>query len=599
MKGIVVKERVKRNISLLMCIILIGMTAIGCGEKTEQKESNKNTLTINNGKGYIADEFFDNLKKKYNDIDFEISNFSGNNISGFSRETLKHGDIPDIYISTQPFDKENQKKYLIDMSGYKFINKYTTTSLNEVENDGGIYVVPANLQMTGISYNKTLMEKHGWKVPNSFEELKELAPKIEAEGYDVMRALFNLDGYSFNYFFNIGNTKYFSTASGEKWKEDFINGKAKAKGNKQLLECAKYFKQWVDAGFIKESEIEAGSEPQYAFMNGESVFFLSLGLSTYENVTEDGEKYEFGVLPWLSEDGNNNMLVSSASRYFGISKELTKKGNEQKLKNALRVLEYISTEEGQKALVADNSSPWMYMTPLKNSEMDKKNPFYEMKELIEHGNVVNLVYNGWEKYFIKIANNLKSFVKGKVSPEELLKEFDKCYKDGQKNTGNDVFAKAKHNMTIEDAARICGIAQAKATKADVALVSHGGYNRETPNPYGVNWYFYKGNVDTEIVNIFATKCSTLTVLEMKGSQIKKLVKKGLALYEDTEPFKYSVFVKNDKKLKDDKIYRVVAGTDEFTPDLQKKGKTIEVSSNDVIREYVKTLGEFSSEDINW
>ena len=68
MKGIVVKERIKRNISLLMCTILIGMTAIGCGEKTEQKESNKNTLTINNGKGYIADEFFDNLKKKYNDI---------------------------------------------------------------------------------------------------------------------------------------------------------------------------------------------------------------------------------------------------------------------------------------------------------------------------------------------------------------------------------------------------------------------------------------------------------------------------------------------------------------------------------------------------
>ena len=62
MKGIVIKERIKRNISLLMCIILIGMTVIGCGEKTEQKESNKNTLTINNGKGYISDEFFDNLK---------------------------------------------------------------------------------------------------------------------------------------------------------------------------------------------------------------------------------------------------------------------------------------------------------------------------------------------------------------------------------------------------------------------------------------------------------------------------------------------------------------------------------------------------------
>ena len=104
---------------------------------------------------------------------------------------------------------------------------------------------------------------------------------------------------------------------------------------------------------------------------------------------------------------------------------------------------------------------------------------------------------------------------------------------------------------------------------------------------------------SKIINIFATKCSTLTVIEMKGSQIKKLAKKGLVLSEDTEPFKYSVFVKNDKKLKDDKTYKVVAATDEFTPDLQKKGKTIEMSSNDVIRDYVKTLGEFSADDINW
>ena len=86
---------------------------------------------------------------------------------------------------------------------------------------------------------------------------------------------------------------------------------------------------------------------------------------------------------------------------------------------------------------------------------------------------------------------------------------------------------------------------------------------------------------------------------MKGSEIKELVKKGFKLYDKEASFKYSVFVKNDKKIKDNKTYKVVVGTEELTPDLQKKGKVIEILSKDVIREYVKTLGEFTDKDIKW
>ena len=587
----------KRIVSTILCITIIVLT--GCNSEGKKENIKHEALSLCNGKSYISNEFFDKMKEKYPKINFEVTNFSGNNISGYSRETLEHGDIPDIYISTQAFSKDAQKKYLLDLSGYKFINNYSTSSLNEVEVDGGIYLLPMNMQMTGISYNKTLMEQNGWEVPNSFEELKKLAPKIKAKGYDVMRAAFGLDGYPFNYFFNIGNTKYFSTAEGEKWKEDFITGKEKAAGNKELLSSAKYFKKWVDEGFIKTSEIGLGREPEEAFMNGECVFFLSLGLLEYEHTTEDGVTYEYGVMPWLSEDGNSNMLVCSPSRYIGINKELATKGNEQKLKDALKVMEFLSTKEGQDALVSDHANSWLYSTSLVDSNMDKKNPFYSMKDLIEQGNVVNLVYTGWEDYVVTMAGEIKSFITGDITAKELLKGFDNCYKEAKKEKGKDVLAKAKHNMTIEDAARICGIGEAKAVGADVALVSHGGYNREEANEYGVNWYIYKGNIDYEVLNIFRTKCETLSVIEMKGSDIKKLVEKGFDLYGDGNSFKYSVYAKDDKEIKDNKVYKVVAGTEELTKDIQKKAKVVEISTKDAIAEYVKTLGEFEASDIKW
>ncbi|MEI3406139.1 MAG: extracellular solute-binding protein [Christensenellales bacterium] len=46
--------------------------------------------------------------------------------------------------------------------------------------DGAIYTLPATYNCDGITYNKTLMEKHGWTLPKTFAELEALAEKAKA-----------------------------------------------------------------------------------------------------------------------------------------------------------------------------------------------------------------------------------------------------------------------------------------------------------------------------------------------------------------------------------------------------------------------------------
>ena len=597
------KTFLRKILSMVMCFTMVMGTLGGCDNKEETKHiETKNMehepLTIFSIHDMDIKNFSEELHKKYPEVNIEIKSFEGQNASGFSLYTIENGDIPDIYISTILVSPESQQEYLLDLSNYEFVNSYTTTMLNEIDNEGGIYLLPSSYQLFGINYNKTIMEENGWEVPKSFEELEALAPEIEAAGYDVMRAMFDLSAYPFYYFFDIGNTNFFSTANGEQWKKDFIAGNDKAAGNEELLESVRYFKRWIDSGLLKSMELETGEEPKEAFMRGESVFFLCLGFTEYTHATKDGKEYEFGIMPWLSEDGNNNMFVRKVDYYFGVNKELEEKGNEQKLEDALKIMEFLSSKEGQNALVEETENPWLYTAPLVGSEVAKESPYYPWNDCVTSGHTIPLVYVGWEDLLIPMAQDITQLMKGKLSPEQLLEEFDKEYNEifrGQKK----VLGVAETDMTFEDTAKLCGNAVGIAADADAALVSLGGYHDGKLNRHGVNWYFYSGAIDLDVIDLFKTRSDTISVLEMTGAEIKELVKKGFDLHGDGDTFEYVLSTKGDMELEDNTVYKVAVGTKEITKDLQEKSVLVEITTEEAIIDYVTSLGTFGSEDIIW
>lgn len=592
------ERRWHQTVCILLAVVLLGALG-GCGVENNENKAHE-PLTLCNVNDTITPYFLEELHKVHPEIVLDMSYYRGANGSGYTMHTLEQGDIPDVYIATQLFHPEKQKEYLMDLSGYDFINNYTTTLLNEIDNDGGIYLIPCSYQLVGITYNKTIMDENGWEVPQSLEELEALAPEIKAAGYDVMRALFTLDGYPFNYFFNLGNTQYFSTADGTRWKNDFVQGKAKASGNEELLKTVEYFQRWFENGLLTVSDIDAGNEPEKAFYNGECIFYLSLGIKNYTHTTEDGKTYEFGVIPWLSEDGNNNMLTQSLTQYFGINKELLEKGNEQKLEDALNLLRFLSSSEGQAALVAETANSWLYTSPLVGSAVSEKSPFYPMNDLVISGNTVPLVYVNWEALIAPMAKDIKMLIKGEITPEQLLEEFDKSYVDVMSGGGEEVLAVAKEDMTLEDTVRLCGIAVGKAVDADATLTSLGGfYVGDKTNRYGVPWYFYAGNVTSEVVNIFRTRCDTTSVIEMTGAEIKAMAEAGFDLHGNGQPFTYVLTTRGDMELDDEAVYRLAVGTEELTAEWKEKATVVEVSSKQAIIDYVSTLGAFGPEDIIW
>lgn len=572
------KAVLNKILSLFLGVILTAGLLSGCGGRKERE-----TLTMSSCNGLITDEFLEAFHREYPEVNLEIYNYVGMNGSGYAQHILEQGELADIYVSTQSFSRQAQEKYLLNLSNYSFVNNYTTLLLDAQEINGGIYLLPTGYQLCGIYYNKTLLRENGWQVPESFEELVTLSEQIEAAGYRTMGNAMDLEGYPLNFFFNLGNTVYFGTPQGTQWKEDFPRGEARAVGNEGLKEAVEYYHQWIAHGFITPEHMGAAQ-----FYEGECVFYLCLGLGQYRYTTGEGKEYEFGIMPWLSQDGSNNMLTRSISRYMGINKSLAERGNEQKLEDALKLFQFLSTREGQEALLAGRSE---FMFSLDENAVPQDSPYREVMSLVQEGRTVELVYVGWEDYIIPVAWQLKRLIQGEVDTESLVEALDRVREEVAEGSSADLYASLERTLTMEETARLAAIAQGKAVGADCAIISlNAGRKGGLSNYYGLSWHLYQGDIKEDCVNMIRPRSSTVSVVERTGAEIKALQRGGFDWNKNGIPYEYCLFTKGDMELEDDIVYKLAVSTGELPEDWAETAAETEVSPGEAIIDYLKELG---------
>ena len=219
---------------------------------------------------------------------------------------------------------------MIDMSGYAFTDNYAEARLREVTDNGAIYMLPMYYDCIGITYNKTLLEKHGWELPNSLRELEKLAAKVREAGCQLALDQVQFPGYGFQYFCNIMSTNYLNTPDGRKWQDRFLDGDATMADTQEMVQNMEILEKWRKIGMLNgDGDPKSDEETRRKMAEGNTLFMLGSSNIFTDEETED----EFGLMPYLSEDGTQNAFIMNVSRYIGLNKHLKDKGNEQKLED--------------------------------------------------------------------------------------------------------------------------------------------------------------------------------------------------------------------------------------------------------------------------
>ena len=585
--------KIKRWLStMLAAVMLIGLTA--CGGGTNSSAGTHEPITIMD-----ANRDYDGLAElvheQYPEINLQIEAYHGQNTSAYMAKQLKTGDMPDIYSSTQAWNEDWQKENLIDLAQYPVTDLYNEVRMNDTEVDGATYLIPYDFKILSLCYNKTLFDKHGWKAPQSFTELQALVPQIKAAGVNVSACQMNLPGFGFQYLCNIADTVFLRTVEGRKWQEDFLSGKVNADA---LQSSVDYMQKWIDLGVISMAQSDMDVEDvQKLFFAGNTAFFIGNTPRLTQN--EDGTGDQYAILPYLSPNGGSNMYIVQVNRYYGLSKQLAEKGNEQKLEDALHVLEVLSTLDGYQAVRSEEASA---MCTLKEFEIPDDSPYHQAMEEINKGHSAPLLYSGWEDYLVTVGNKGRDWAAGKCTAADILSAFNSIQSE-IKERGSDfnVCAEVTEPLDNEQTAQLIGRIFVEATDADAALISRNewkdGITVKEENGEGVSGHIMVGPLTEEdIVSVLPTGWyGTIETITLSGSRLKKLAAFGYDLHGDGDTYPYTLVTKDGAEIDDSTTYTVVVCGAPCEVLEQNNVQSTGVVGLDAAEDYLKKLGTLSPE----
>lgn len=510
--------------------------------------------------------FIDIVHEKYPEINLEVIPYSGKNYTAYVKAELAADDMPDIYTTSYFIpDLDDVSSKLIDLSSYAFTDNYAEARPRDVtDSKGAIHLLPTYYDCLGITYNKTLLEKNGWTLPTSLKEREELAPKVKAAGYDLCLDEIQLPGYGFQYLCDILDTGWLNTPDGRAWQTVFLKGEATLEDTPEMLESMSILQKWRDLGMLNgNGDITSDNDTRSKMAEGNTLFLL--GSSNVFSADETTD--EFGLMPFLSEDGTRNTFVLNVNRYVGLNKHLEEAGNEQKLEDALHVMEVLSTVEGMQALNSLYSdTPFL---PLKDHTVNSNGYYADIQDQINSGATAPLIYNGWENIIVAIGESMISFVTGESTLDDVVSTID-----GNQHliwdNSTQYYTTVTQKIDTEHCAKLVGICFAEASGADMALISMNKWYRMDDsgdlNLDGVSGALFPLPVsDQEITSTLPTGWrQNIQTVTLTGKRVKELAETDYDRSGDGEhPFPYAL-VTPEGFVIDDAVYTVaIAGvTDE-------------------------------------
>ncbi|MCI8549607.1 MAG: carbohydrate ABC transporter substrate-binding protein [Lachnospiraceae bacterium] len=580
-------------------VLLLSSCAAPAGNAVEDGST---ALTWNTwGRYGVYKGFLDLLEETEPDIELDFISYMGGNSTGYSWAQMRADDISDVFITSQILDEDLAKERLVDLSGYSFINGFSTAILDQVAIDGGVYLLPTNNSMYGIFYNKTLMEEKGWEVPSNFTELEALCKEIEAEGLIPGIIGTQLTGNTFSAVFNLAKTSWLTTPEGVAWEKEFLNGNATAAG--MWEGTMDYVQRYIDIGmFYTDPEDRGNPELILDYLGERKAVFCTMTATV--NITEfpdTGDK--LGMMPYIGEDGSKNIYMYNPSSYIGISKRLTEPGNEEKLENAIKILSLLYSPEGQAAFISEET-PCM-MSVLDGDAVSEDSLIYDAQQALWEGRAFPMTYAHWENVLSDMGQAYKEWFRGEngMDGKQCIARMDELQKSSLDDSEALYFCESTEDFSLEETAKLAGKALGSTTGADAVMVPLGEFHEGGVElKAGISGKLYAGKINIEVSSTITPAFDgEYAVMAMTGSQAKELAEAGLDAAGDGNPFPYLLVTKEDRELEDDTVYQVAFFMQGYTEEVAAaySAQVYEGSFRSLLRTYLEEQKTVSPDGNPW
>ena len=505
----------KRKI-LIACILITIVMLSGCGQKKEKGQKTDDHLTVYIWDNKMLKDVVPYIKAKLPDQDIEF--IVGNNNVDLYNYLEEHDDLPDV-ITTRRFsekDAEGLQPYLLDFGSYDIVSKYYPYALQYyTDTDGAVKWLPVCGIPETIIANKTLFDKYGIKIPESYEEFAKCCEKFHEKGVKPYVSELAMD-WAAHSLVQGAALDQFSSIDGIEWRTqvESLKGKEAFKDDfwkKTFAEVDTFIKDTYLTSDDLESDL---ATVRNSFANGEAAMFRGTPsvMEALKSATDD----ELVRLPYFSQTSDESWVYTYPSFNVALNSELEK--NEDKLNLAMKVLDCFLSEKGQK-LVADGDGMISYNADVE-STLDGLNGIED--EIKKNAFYIRFASNG---SFSGSLQAVKGLLSGKMDETQAYNVFKKEVTSGAKKEPSAIEFQNQYDIRLNskcgrDAASSILTTVRKKADAQLAFSSYYYYTSS----------IYKGECSAAELNMMISHNdeACLYLAKLSGAQIKKLVEQYLA-----------------------------------------------------------------------
>jgi raffinose/stachyose/melibiose transport system substrate-binding protein len=361
----------------------------------------------------------DLIRTKLPDIDFQYEFVDIASYPTVYKTQMAAGEGPDMLADERPNPSGVDNGYALDLSSFGFVQKYTEAGINELSFGDKVYAVPGPSWFGGYFYNKAMFAEHGWKIPATYDEFIELCGKIEAAGIKPIANPIKNPNYLMHYAISYVLPEFLAKPENQSWDKDFAAGKVKMADT-----WLPYMEKWAEVvtkGYVTAEDL--GMDAAQAideFALGKAAM-LDSGPWDVETIMAKNPNMQLDMMPYVGNSGGTGWLFGGPGVRWGINSQLGRPENKAKLDACVRIIDLITSPEGQKAYWENNKGGSSYV---KGVTLDMPAEYDGCKEVFAAGNV----YGPWMMWndgvYQEFGSQLQGYVAGTVTLKQVLEATD-------------------------------------------------------------------------------------------------------------------------------------------------------------------------------
>lgn len=526
-------RRMRRVLAAVVCLGLVFSCLSGCTPKQGAADGEEDILsqkvplegrtqiTVLVKNAFSINAFEEAVEEKFPEIDLvQVGNYAYDRGLVEYERRMEHDDLTDI-VMTWPLDvgEEYWADRLLDLSGMSFTGNYNTSMLDTISRDGKLYYLPGPAQVRGIVYNKTLFAERGWKVPTDFDGFVELCKTIEASGMRSIQLGFKNSEVLDTAFMGWSYGTCYSTPRDAQWISDYNAGE----GNfiDHFGPALDTFQTMMDAGIWKKSDLEVDyAKREWMLFGRECAMIEDSILMTGMGYSKTGTTDEFALMPFFSPADDGDWARLYMVCYIGLNRHLAESANKGKYDLVMKLMEYISSPEGQEALMGSNGTMYSSVKGVSAANVPE---IADLRGTLDAGR--SAIFTELKNAQGALREGLAGMLAGTMTKEDAAGLVDTRNRSPVQAEEQQVLGRASADFTLVETGSFVTDVMRKAAGSDFALFLDNGKDGYS-NGKGLNGRLYQGPlVDEDLTRIMPDprqgEQGILQVVTMTGENLLK------------------------------------------------------------------------------